>query len=118
MFTKSRSKHIYFNNKHFIFIMQFILNFDLFIIAKKRQTTLRKQKKRKKQKKHRQFRQLFVQNQFIAQQQQQFNSEFSIFDIENICIFFRFCHSFQINEQSFVQFRKFHYIVNDLNDMI
>ena len=98
--------------------MQSILNFDLFIIAKERQTTLREQKKRKKQKKHRQFRQLLVQNQFIVQQQQQFNSEFSVLDIEDICILFRFCHSFQVNEQSFVQFREFHYIVNDLNDMI
>ena len=98
--------------------MQSILNFDLFIIAKERQTTLREQRKQEKQKKHRQSRQLLAQNQFIAQQQQQFNSEFSVFDIENICILFRFCHSFQVNEQSLVQFRKSHYIVNDLNDMI
>ena len=56
-FTYSFSKHYF---KHFTFIMQFILNFDLFIIAKARQTTLRKQKKRKKQKKQRQFEQLLV----------------------------------------------------------
>ena len=97
--------------------MQFTLNFDLSIIAKKRQTTLRKQRKREKQKKHRQSRQLLAQNQLIAQQQQQFNSELSILDIENICISSRFCHLFQVNEQSLVQFRESHYIVNDLNDM-
>ena len=97
--------------------MQFTLDFDLFIIAKERQTALREQRKREKQEKHRQSRQLLVQNQLIAQQQQQFNSELSVFDIEDICISFRFCHSFQVNEQSLVQFRKPHYIVNDLNDM-
>ena len=112
--TRSFSKHYF---KHFTSIMQFTLNFDLFIIAKERQATLREQRKREKQKKHRQSRQLLAQNQLIAQQQQQFNSEFSVLDIENICIFSRFCHSFQINEQSFVQFREPHYIVNDLNDM-
>ena len=97
--------------------MQSTLNFDLSIIAKERQATLREQRKREKQKKHRQSRQLLAQNQLTAQQQQQLKSELLILEIENICIFFRFLHSFQVNEQSFVEFRKSHYIVNELNDM-
>ena len=92
--------------------MQFILNFDLSIIAKARQTTLREQRKREKQKKQRQFDQLLVQKQ-LAQQ-----SEFFFFDIDDIDVFSTYCHSFQVNEQSFVVFRKSQYIVNDQNEMI
>ena len=111
-FTYSFSKHHF---EYFTFIMQFILNFDLFIIAKARQTTLWKQKKRKKQKKQRQFEQLFVQKQLLVQQ-----SKFFFLDIDDddIDVFFIYCHSFQINEQFFVVFRKFQYIVNDQNEMI
>ena len=92
--------------------MQSILNFDLFIIAKARQATLRKQKKRKKQKKQRQSEQLLAQKQ-LAQQ-----SKLFLLDIDDIDVSFTYCHSFQINEQSFIVFRKSQYIVNDQNEMI
>ena len=108
-FTYSFSKHYF---KHFTFIMQFILNFDLFIIAKTRQATLREQKKRKKQKKQRQSDQLFAQKQLVQQ------SEFLFSDIDDIDVFFTYCHLFQVNEQFSVVFRKFQYIVNDQNEMI
>ena len=94
--------------------MQSILNFDLFIIAKTRQATLRKQKKRKKQKNQRQSEQLLAQKQLFAQQ-----FKFSLLDIDHddFDVFSTYCHSFQINEQSFVVFRKSQYIVNDQNEM-
>ena len=92
--------------------MQFILNFDLFITAKTRQTTLREQRKREKQKKQRQSEQLLVQKQFAQQ------SEFFLSDIDDIDVSSTYCHSFQVNEQSFVVFRESQYIVNDQNEMI
>ena len=95
--------------------MQSTLNFDLSIIAKARQATLREQRKREKQKKQRQFEQLLAQKQLLAQQ-----SEFFLFDIDDddIDVFSIYCHSFQINKQSSVVFRKSQYIVNDQNEMI
>ena len=92
--------------------MQFTLDFDLSIIAKARQATLREQRKREKQKKQRQSDQLLVQKQFVQQ------SEFFFFDIDDIDVFLIYCHSFQVNEQSSVVFREFQYIVNDQNEMI
>ena len=93
--------------------MQFILNFDLFIIAKARQATLREQKKREKQKKQRQFEQLIVQKQLV----QQSAFFFLHIDDDDIDVSFIYCHSFQVNEQSIVVFRKSQYIVNDHNEM-
>ena len=108
-FTTS-SKHYF---KHLTFIMQSTLNFDLFIIAKTRQATLRKQRKREKQKKQRRSEQLLAQKQ-LAQQ-----SESLLLDIDDddIDVSSTYCHSFQVNQQSFVVFREFQYTVNDQNEM-
>ena len=94
--------------------MQFTLNFDLSITAKTRQATLREQRKRKKQKKQRQSQQMLAQKQLLAQQ-----SKFSLLDIDDddIDVSFTYCHSFSVNEQSFVIFRESQYIVNDQNEM-
>ena len=97
--------------------MQSTLDFGLSTTAKGRQAALREQRKREKQEKHRQSRQLLAQNQLTAQQQQQPKSEPSVLDIEDTCIPSRFLHSFQVNEQSSVEFREPHYTVNGLNDM-
>ena len=81
--------------------MQFILNFDLFIIAKARQTTLRKQKKRKKQKKQRQFEQLFAQKQFVQQ------SDFFFLDIDDIDVFLFIVIHFKSTNNFLLYFENF-----------
>ena len=105
--------------------MQSTLNFDLSIIAKARQATLREQRKREKQKKQRQSEQLLAQKQrqseqLLAQKQLAQQSKSFLLDIDDddIDVSSTYCHSFQVNEQSFVVFRESQYIVNDQNEML
>ena len=94
--------------------MQSTLDFGLPTTAKARQAALREQRKREKQEKQRQSEQLLAQKQ-LAQQ-----PEPPLLDIDDddIDVPSTYCHSFQVNEQSFVVFREPQYTVNGQNEMI